>query len=386
MSEPIKATTRMTLDLSLTGIQKSLTVTQGDTNRRMEITLTNSGSPFPLSKKWTVALSAIKPDGALLFNGCVVDHGRILYDFASGEEIATCVGGYEAKFVVYDEAGDPVATPKIWINVLRKGTRDIASADQFTAARELVRRLTELGDDVALLESLVDQGGPLASVLTLTEILPTAWVKREGEQYEAPLSFPDLGPNMAVFLIPADEITRKAATEAALYINADRPSLDATTAVAVSAAQPPREALLFLCLTVKGNSYTVGDPLTEGMPPPEEILHHPPAVTFVGISAGGGALKKTFLSGSGTLDLTVDNGRIYSITGYSDIRILPPERETYMAHLFVKFPKTETVSFRFPEGLSLYGTDPSLAAPGDNWEVNIDSEGGILLMRKRALS
>ena len=87
MKDTRQAATRLTLDLALPDVQKSVSVTKGDINRRFEITLTNGGTPFPLPAKWSVILTGVKPDGSTLCNSCVVDGGRILYDFAAGHGI-----------------------------------------------------------------------------------------------------------------------------------------------------------------------------------------------------------------------------------------------------------------------------------------------------------
>ena len=151
-----KAVTRIILDVSSPDVQKAVSVTQGDVNRKFEITLVDGGRPFPLHPKWTAALVGIKPDGKNLFNSCVVDEtGKIVYDFAGGEEIATAAGGYAIYFEIYDEVGDTLASPSIWLTVIPFPSRDMASEDQYTAARELVRRLNEMEGHLEIFEEYV---------------------------------------------------------------------------------------------------------------------------------------------------------------------------------------------------------------------------------------
>lgn len=99
-------------------------------------------------------------------------------------------------------------------------------------------------------------------------------------------------------------------------------------------------------------------------------------------------LKRIVHNGTGgNLDLTIQNGGVYCITGYDSISISVPKDQYYTAHLFVTFPGSATeVGFKFPEGMALCGTDPSTAAPSENWEVSIDSVGGALIMRKQAIT
>ena len=138
------ATERMTLDVSRPEVQKSLSVTQGDTARRWEIKLSDRGQSIEIGKRWTAAISGIKPDGKILYNGCSVATGRIIYDFAAGTEIATAEGAYEVTIEVYDEEGEILHAPKIWLNVLQNRNRSVASEDQFTAAQDLVRKMNDI--------------------------------------------------------------------------------------------------------------------------------------------------------------------------------------------------------------------------------------------------
>lgn len=151
-----QATERMTLDVSRLEVQTSLAVTQGDTMRRWEIKLTDRGQPIEIGKRWTAALSGIKPDGKVLYNGCTVASGRIVYDFASGTEIATAAGAYEITLEVYDVTGGILHAPRIWLNVLKNRNRDIASEDQFTAAQEIARQLASANEKLDQVDEQID--------------------------------------------------------------------------------------------------------------------------------------------------------------------------------------------------------------------------------------
>lgn len=157
MSTKRTVVTKMTLDMFMPDIQKTVTVTQGDVNRRFEITLVDSGRPFRLGVKWTVALAAVKPSGAKLYNSCIVDNGKIIYDFAGGAEIATEPGAFEVQFDIYDEVGEVVASPKIWLSVLVNRNREMQSEDQFTATQDILRRLNETEEQkLAMVQEAVE--------------------------------------------------------------------------------------------------------------------------------------------------------------------------------------------------------------------------------------
>lgn len=97
---------------------------------------------------------------------------------------------------------------------------------------------------------------------------------------------------------------------------------------------------------------------------------------------------KTHLEGNGgTLDLEVKDGAIYHISGYNLINISMPSGADYTSHMFVSFANNgHVVGFRFPEGMKIYGVNPSMANGGDNWEVNIDNIGGALCMKKEVIT
>ena len=140
MSYARKAVTRLTLDMSLPDVQKSFTVTQGDTNRRWEVTLTNGGTPFRLPNNWTASLVGTKPDEEGLMLSCTVEDGRIIFDFAENEQLTTCEGAFPLSFDIWNEYGETVSSPKIWIHVLPdvRPHKDLESTGQYTTIGELI--------------------------------------------------------------------------------------------------------------------------------------------------------------------------------------------------------------------------------------------------------
>ncbi len=172
MSTKRTVTSRMTLDVVMPDIQKTVTVTQGDINRRFEITLVDNGKPFQLGVKWTVALAGVKPSGAQIYNSCTVSQGKIIYDFAGGPEIATEAGAFDVQFDIYDEVGDVLASPKIWISVLPNKNREMQSEDQFTATQDILRRINETEEEkLALVRAAVDDAEKVGKELKTAESL-----------------------------------------------------------------------------------------------------------------------------------------------------------------------------------------------------------------------
>ena len=158
MSKKRKAITRLTLDLAMPDIQKGVTCTLGDINRKLNVLVTNGGDTFEVLPQWSVILSGTKPDGTVIFNGCVVDDGNIIYDFESGNQISTCAGGYGVTLWIFDEDGDTVAMPKFWINVIDSGIEQILeSNDQFTVLQDLVGDIAALQDKDKQVDAILEE-------------------------------------------------------------------------------------------------------------------------------------------------------------------------------------------------------------------------------------
>lgn len=158
MSITRQAVTRLTLDLGLPNCQTSAAIHKGDKNRRWEITVIDDGKPFHLPDTWTVVLAGVKPDGTSLYNGCVVDDGKIVYDFASGPQIATCEGTFRIQFDIFDEEGDVVATPKIWVDCqkpARGATDGIESMPEYTIIEQFIAEANQLRAELDELEARI---------------------------------------------------------------------------------------------------------------------------------------------------------------------------------------------------------------------------------------
>ena len=216
MSYARQSVTRLTLDMALPDVQKSVSCTLGDVNRRLEVTLIDHGVPFALPSDWTVFLVGVKPDDMRLANSCLVDRGRIVYDFAGGPEIATCAGVFAVVFEVYDEVGEIVATPKVWVHVAdNMGSKIVNSSDQFNVLSDLIGRINRAQEDADglktnvenLLSKMVSGGIVTIPVGEWTDNLPTM----------ANVSVNGVESGDLVLLAPADDLTRRIAVNVGLY-------------------------------------------------------------------------------------------------------------------------------------------------------------------------
>ncbi len=217
MSYARQAVTRLTLNMAIPVVQKSVSCTVGDVNRRLEVTLIDRGEPFALPPDWTAFLAGIKPDGTRLANSCVVDRGRIIYDFAGGAEIATSPGVFTVVFEVYDGLGELVATPKVWVHVAdNAGARIVNSADQFSVLSELIGKINGAQADA---DELNDKVGDLLDKATSagTVTIPmTEWTDGSPTVANVQISGVDMGS--IILMLPADEETRLTANSARLSV------------------------------------------------------------------------------------------------------------------------------------------------------------------------
>ena len=231
MSYARSAVTRMTLDMSRLDLQRSETVTLGDTNRRWEVTLINGGAPFRLPPNWTAALTGIKPDGNGLQNGCSVVDGKIIYDFAAGKEIATCVGSYPVHFDIWDEVGELVASPKLYVNVLAdvRPHAELKSDGQYTQIGNLIGKVNQIDADVdRLAEKMLTQGDDITAlkekVTTAgTVTIPASeWTDTTPHEAFLNLNSDVFAKGCIVLFAPEDDATKEAAGKARMSMSVDK--------------------------------------------------------------------------------------------------------------------------------------------------------------------
>lgn len=211
MSITRQAVTRLTLDLGLPNCQTSAAIHKGDKNRRWEVTVIDEGKPFQLPDTWTVVLAGVKPDGTSLYNGCVVDDGKIVYDFASGPQIATCEGTFPVQFDVFDEEGELVATPKVWVNCypnLREQVEDVDSTDEFSAISQFIQEANEL-------RTRVDEA---ESKIKFTKVRVNAGQWQDADPQVAFMYIPAMTINTVSMILPINEETRKISREIGIEI------------------------------------------------------------------------------------------------------------------------------------------------------------------------
>lgn len=209
MSYAKQAVTRLTLDMGLPDVQKSVSVTAGDTNRRLEVTLIDRGAPFALPPNWTAVLAGVLPSGEELYGSCVVDDGRIVFDFVATDAVTSEEGVFAVAFDIFDEGAELVASPKFWMHVVPSARRlkSPAAENALTALKEFVGAIGLVHEELDMLTSLMTSTG------TFT-IHASDW--KDSTPTQANVSITGVENGSVVLLLPADENTRTVASEAKL--------------------------------------------------------------------------------------------------------------------------------------------------------------------------
>lgn len=238
MSYTKQAVTRLTLDMGLPDVQKSISVTRGDTNRRLEVTLIDRGSPFALPPDWTAVLAGVLPGGDELYESCIVDNGRIIFDFVAAPAVSSEEGVFGVSFDVFDEGGEVVASPKLWVHVTAgvRRLRDPDTIDRLTVLQEFVGQINRVNRELEAHaeqihdaeEALGTHGERLSGLedkITATghiTIPATEWT--DTDPHDAFLQIPgDSFTNGGLLLLaPEDNETREACARARISVNLDR--------------------------------------------------------------------------------------------------------------------------------------------------------------------
>lgn len=224
MSYRVQAVTRLTLDLRLPDVQRSIALTQGDDNRRIEVTLIDGGQPFALPPKWTAYLAGVRPSGNEIYNGCMVENGRIIYDFIKEDALSSEMGFFEIGFDVYNESGDVVASPRVGVNVARsaRSLTQIESNPQFTAIKTFVEQINVVNEELGSHATNIDRLLSLTTGAGTVTIPVSEW--SDTTPHNAHISIPGnaMVDGGVLLVMPADNETKKECEKKNIMLDIDR--------------------------------------------------------------------------------------------------------------------------------------------------------------------
>ena len=186
---------RFTLDMQSAQSQISIPVMLGDTNRTLNITLSDGGSPYYIVDGCLAMLSVRRPTGTFLQAFCAIkDNTVIKYDFSQNKNTAAVEGVHDCQVTLYDTDGEELATPKFTMvvnsRVVNKDDLNISDEDQNAinnmiaaeAARAAAEdaRVKAESERVATFEKMMESGGSYATTrLTSVTLNASAWISEE---------------------------------------------------------------------------------------------------------------------------------------------------------------------------------------------------------------
>ena len=124
---------RFTLDIHRTKSQVSIPVLFHDTGIQFYISLADGSKPYFIEDGCRAVFSAKKPDGATLFNDCIIeDNTRIRYDFT--EQTTNCEGMMNCEIRLYGTDGNLLTTPAFVVVVDPRVIYDSEVLDSYPEA------------------------------------------------------------------------------------------------------------------------------------------------------------------------------------------------------------------------------------------------------------
>lgn len=140
---------RISLDIHDEASQLSFSVKKGDTSRRLYITLTENGMPYLIGKDCYAVFSAVKPDGKIVYNDCIIKDNTIIYDMTA--QTTAVSGRCECELILYGGNAEQLTSPRFSVIVyspIHSGS-DIESADEYSALAKLVTEGRSVIDNFA---------------------------------------------------------------------------------------------------------------------------------------------------------------------------------------------------------------------------------------------
>lgn len=102
---------RFTLDMQSNQSQVALPVRLNDTNRELNIILTNGGTPFIMEDGSSAVFSAKKYNGHELLNNCEIKDNSVIH-YAFTEQTTNVAGVVDCELRVYDAQGKLITSPR----------------------------------------------------------------------------------------------------------------------------------------------------------------------------------------------------------------------------------------------------------------------------------
>ena len=147
---------KISLDVRTTASQATVTVKQGDTARRISVTLSERGKPYLISDECTAVFTAKKPDGNIIFNHCTIEDNVIHYDMTP--QTSAAAGLVECEIRLYGGDGALLTGPKFTIVVGKTIYNEGDIVESETEIDALTKLISETGELRADIERKLENG------------------------------------------------------------------------------------------------------------------------------------------------------------------------------------------------------------------------------------
>lgn len=124
---------RISLDIHSTQSQVSLPVKQGDTSRKVFISLCEGGNPYQIDEDCLAVFSARKPDGNIIENNCIIANNVIEYTITEQTSVAN--GMLKCEIKLYGGDSGLITSPRFTIIVDARAVSDaeVESSSEYLA-------------------------------------------------------------------------------------------------------------------------------------------------------------------------------------------------------------------------------------------------------------
>ena len=149
-------TYKISLDVQKRETQVFLSAIRGDTNRVIEISLTDNGKPFDIAKGSKAIFTAVKPDDNFIYNDCTVNAEKNIIIYRLTSQTTAVSGEVKCQIKLIGADGGILCTPSFSLiigDTLYNEEPILDSTEEFNVATnyviELERRLSNVDADLA---------------------------------------------------------------------------------------------------------------------------------------------------------------------------------------------------------------------------------------------
>lgn len=141
---------KFSLDIHQTRVQTFFSVMRGDTKRRIEVMLTETGEPYYITDDCYAVFSAEKADGHKIYNDCEIVDNAICYKLTP--QTVSTAGLLRCELKLYGAEDALITSPRFSISVdptiNEEDEIEIESADEITGLTKLIAETQEVKTEI----------------------------------------------------------------------------------------------------------------------------------------------------------------------------------------------------------------------------------------------